>query len=38
MSREELAELKIQSKDLLDKGFIEFITLGLSGIVRIKER
>jgi hypothetical protein len=40
MSREELAELKIQLKDLLDKGFIraEFITLGLSSIVRIKER
>jgi hypothetical protein len=35
MSQEELVELKIQLKDLLDKGFI---TLGLSDIVRIKER
>jgi hypothetical protein len=40
MTWEDLVELKIQLKDLLDKRFYspKFITLELSGIVRIKER
>jgi hypothetical protein len=40
MSREELAELKVQLKDLLDKGFIRPSSspFWLSGIIRIEER
>jgi hypothetical protein len=39
MTRDELTELKIQLKDLLDKGYIhpKLITLGLPSLICVKE-